>query len=131
MEEGSDTLGPMIDSRIPRFSQGVQAVVLAVAFLLDWIWAVPILAAILFASVLGGPRWNLLALLYKALPIGPGEMEPAAPPRFAQTLGTVFLTIGSVTLVAAEKGTTTWWALGWGPALAVAVLSALAATTSF
>jgi len=121
----------MIDSRIPRFSQGLQAVVLAVAFLLDWIWAVPILAAILLASVLGGPRWNLLALLYKALPIPPGEMEPAAPPRFAQMIGTVFLTIGSLTLVTAEEGSTTWWVLGWGPALAVAVLSALAATTSF
>lgn len=121
----------MIDSRIPRFSQGLQAVVLAVAFLLDWTWAVPILAVILAAAVLGGPRWNLLALLYRALPIPPGELEPAAPPRFAQTIGAAFLTIGAITLVTAQEGSATWWVLGWGPALAVAVLAALAATTSF
>lgn len=128
---GGDTLRAMIDSRIPRFSQGLQAVLLAIAFLLDWTWAVPVLAVILLASVLGGPRWNLLALLYKALPIPPGEMEPAAPPRFAQTIGAVFLGVGSLALFATEDGSTTWWVLGWGPALAVAVLSALAATTSF
>lgn len=121
----------MIDSRLPRFSQALQAFVLALAFLLDAVWVVPVMAAILLAAVLGGPRWNLLAHLYNALPIPAGEMEPAAPPRFAQTLGAVFLTIGSVALLASQSGSSPWWVLGWGPALAVAVLAALAATTSF
>lgn len=121
----------MIDSRLPRFSQGLQAAVLALAFLLDAVWVVPVMAVILIAAAVGGPRWNLLAHLYGALPIPPGEMEPAAPPRFAQSLGAVFLGIGSIALVATQDGSLPWWVVGWGPALAVAVLAALAATTSF
>ncbi len=116
---------------LPRFSQAVQAVVLAVAFVTDARWVVPLMAVILSAAVLGGPQFNLLAHLYRSLPIPSGEPEPAAPPRFAQTLGAIFLIIGSIGLFAATRETTIWWVLGWGPALAVAVLAALAATTSF
>lgn len=121
----------MIDSRLPRFSQAVQAVVLAVAFVTDARWVVPLMAVILATAVFGGPRLNLLAYFYRSLPIPPGEPEPAAPPRFAQTLGAVFLVIASIGLFAATAETATWWVLGWGPALAVAVLAALAAATSF
>jgi hypothetical protein len=121
----------VIDSRIPRFSQAVQAAALAIAFLLDLRAVVPVLAAILALAVLGGPSWNLLARLYQLLPIPPGEPEPAAPPRFAQTLGTIFLTMATVGLYATKAETTAWWVLGWGPALAVAVLAAMAAATSF
>ncbi|HZA41188.1 MAG TPA: DUF4395 family protein [Actinomycetota bacterium] len=121
----------MIDSNLPRFSQGLQAAVLALAFLLDWRVVVPILGAILLAAVTGGPRYNLLAQLYRALPIPRGEPEPAAPPRFAQALGVTFLAIGTVGLFAADPETTAWWIFGWGPALVVAVLAGVAATTSF
>ena len=120
----------MIDSRLPRFSQAVQAVVLAVAFLLDIRLAVVVLAAILVAAALGGPGWNVFGRVFSALRIPPGEMEPAGPPRFAQQVGAVFLTVGSIGLFVAERDTTAWWVLGWGPALMVAVLSGLAATTS-
>ena len=121
----------MIDSNLPRFSQGFQAVVLALAFLVDWRFVVPILGVVLLAAVAGGPRYNVLAQLYRALPIPRGEPEPAAPPRFAQILGVTFLAIGTVGLFAADAETTAWWVLGWGPALVVAVLSGVAATTSF
>jgi hypothetical protein len=121
----------VIDSRIPRFSQAVQAAVLAVAFLVDARWLVPLVGVILAAAWVGGPRWNLLARLYGLLGIPPGEMEPAGPPRFSQALGAVFLAIGSVGLLISEAETAPWWVLGWGPALAVAVLAAVAATTSF
>jgi hypothetical protein len=106
-------------------------VILAAAFVTDARWVVPLMAVILAAAVLGGPQLNLLAHLYRSLPIPPGEPEPAAPPRFAQTLGAIFLVIGSIGLFAATRETAAWWVLGWGPALAVAVLAALAATTSF
>lgn len=121
----------MIDSHLPRFSQAVQAIVLAVAFVLDARLVVPVMAVILGGAALGGPRLNLMAYLYKALPIPPGEREPAAPPRFAQILGTVFLVLGTVGLFAIDPRSTAWWVIGWGPALAVAVLAGLAATTSF
>lgn len=104
---------------------------LGVAFLFDARVVVPILALILGASAFGGPSLNLWAYLYRALPIPRGEPEPAAPPRFAQRLGTVFLTVGTIGLYTAEAESTTWWVLGWGPALMVAVLSAIAATTAF
>lgn len=121
----------MIDSRLPRFSQAVQAVALAAAFLTDQRWVVALLAVVLVAAVLGGPRLNLLAYVYRALPISPGDPEPAAPPRFAQTIGAVFLTTAAVVLYTARSGTSVWWVLGWGPALTVAVLSALAAGAAF
>jgi uncharacterized protein DUF4395 len=121
----------VVDSNLPRFSQALQALLLAAAFVIDARWLVPIIAAILVAAVVGGPRWNVLAYLYRSLPIPVGEPEPAAPPRFAQTVGASFLTIGSIALFAATPETGLWWTLGWGPALLVAVLAGLAATTSF
>ena len=121
----------MVDSHLPRFSQGIQAIVLALAFLLDWRVVVPLLGVILLASVTGGPSANLFGYLYRALPIPRGEPEPAAPPRFAQTLGVIFLTLGSIGLYTQEPETSAYWWLGWAPSLLVALLSAIAATTAF
>ena len=121
----------MVDSHLPRFSQALQAAVLALAFLLDAPAVVPVMAALLLLAVAGGPRLNAFAHLYRALPVPRGELEPAAPPRFAQALGALFLGVATAGLWLAERGTNAWWALGWGPALLVATLAALAATTSF
>ncbi|HEV3471631.1 MAG TPA: DUF4395 family protein [Actinomycetota bacterium] len=121
----------MVDSAIPRFSQAVQAVLLAMAFLLDERWVVPVLAFVLLVAVVGGPAWNVFGRIYRALRLPPGEPEAAAPPRFAQALGAAFLGLGTVGLFAADASTTPYWIIGWGPALAVAVLAGLAATTNF
>ncbi|MQA99391.1 MAG: DUF4395 family protein [Actinobacteria bacterium] len=121
----------MVDSHLPRFSQGVQALLLAAAFLLELEIVVPLMALMLFAAVVGGPRWNLMGYLYRALLIPRGEPEPAAPPRFAQTLGTIFLTLGTIGLYTTDIDSTSRLVLGWGPALLVALLAALAATTGF
>jgi hypothetical protein len=121
----------MVDSHLPRFSQGVQSLLLAGAFLVDLEIVVPLMALMLFAAVVGGPRWNLMGHLYRALPIPRGEPEPAAPPRFAQTLGTIFLTLGTIGLYTTDIDSTSRLILGWGPALLVALLAGLAATTGF
>jgi uncharacterized protein DUF4395 len=121
----------VIDSHLPRFSQGVQAVLLALAFLLNQAWIVVLLGALLVLAAVGGPKLNGFAYAYRSLPIPRGEPEAAAPPRFAQTIGAVFLTISSVGLLSLAPQSTAWWVLGWGPALIVMVLSGLAATTSF
>ncbi len=125
------TIGVMVDSVIPRFSQAVQAVALAVAYAVDARAVVPILALVLLVAVLGGPTWNLFGRIYRGLQLPAGEPEPAAPPRFAQTLGAVFLAIATAGLFLAERDTTAYSVIGWGPALAVAVLAGLAATTNF
>ncbi len=119
----------MIDSHIPRFGQAILAVGLAIAFVLDARWVVPLFGVLLAAAYLGGPRWNVFAQLFKALRLPPGEPEPAAPPRFSQGLGAIFLTIATIGLFAAQEESGAWWVLGWGPALAVAVLAAVAAAT--
>lgn len=121
----------VIDSNLPRFSQALQSLLLAVAFVLDLRWMVPVLAVVLTVAVVGGPRWNALAYLYRALPIPRGEPEAAAPPRFAQLIGAVFLIAGTAALYSLTPETTTWWVLGWGPPLIVAVLAGIAATTTF
>jgi hypothetical protein len=121
----------VVDSHLPRFSQGVIAVVLSVAFVADVPAVVPIAGLALAAAVLGGPRFNLFAYLYRALPIPAGDLEPAGPPRFSQALGAAFLGIATVGLYAARADTTPWWVLGWAPALAVAVLAGIAAATAF
>ncbi len=120
----------MTDSHLVRFSQAIQALALVVAFVTGAAAVVPLVALVLTAAALGGPRWNLLAHLYGASPIPAGEPEPSAPPRFAQTLGGAFLWVATLGLFAPEANTMPWWLLGWGPALAVAVLAGLAASTS-
>ena len=129
--EALSTIFGMVDSAIPRFSQAFQAVALAIAYAIDARVVVPVLALVLLIAVLGGPSWNVFGRIHKGLRLPPGEPEPAAPPRFAQTLGAVFLAIGTAGLFFAERDTTVYSVLGWGPALAVAVLAGLAATTNF
>ncbi|MGH2730919.1 MAG: DUF4395 family protein [Actinomycetota bacterium] len=121
----------MVDSHLPRFSQGVIAAVLSAAFVADVPVVVPVAGLALTAAVVGGPRYNLFAYVYRALPIPAGDLEPAAPPRFSQALGATFLAISTVGLYAARADTAPWWVLGWGPTLAVAVLAAIAAATAF
>ncbi|HEX2241528.1 MAG TPA: DUF4395 domain-containing protein, partial [Actinomycetota bacterium] len=99
----------MIDSHLPRFSQALQALILAVAFLLQVDIVVPLLGVIMGVAALGGPRWNVFAYVYKGLPIPRGEPEAAAPPRFAQSLGTVFLGIATVGLYTLRAESTAWW----------------------
>lgn len=118
----------MVDVNIPRFNQTLVALLTGVGFVLD----VPALIAFTFAvlaiSVIGGPRLAPFTRLYTGLirprlrPDGPTEFEPAAPPRFAQVLGTGFLGLATVFLYA---GATT---VGWTLVLVVTALATLAAT---
>lgn len=126
-----------IDPRSPRFSQGVTGAALILAFLLAGIWTpvvftVPVLAVVLGAGALFGPRFNVLGLAFTKLAVPlfglgrPKKRKDPAPTRFALLLGTVFLLAASVLLLA-TTGTAYW--TGWGLALAVAALALLAAVT--
>lgn len=125
----SATATPMVDVNIPRFNQALVAVLTAVAFTFDLPALVAATFGILGLSWAGGPRVAPFTRIYTGLvrprlqPGGPTEFEPAAPPRFAQLLGTIFLGAGSVALYAGAT------ALGWAFTLVVTALAALAAAT--
>ena len=116
-----------IDPRGPRFNQAVLAVALLGGFLVDWRPVVPLFALVLLAGAALGPRYGpFLALYAKAIRprLGPpSELEDPRPPRFSAALGVVFLAAGTLAFAAGSPG------LGWGLALVVAALAALAAVT--
>jgi hypothetical protein len=119
----------MVDPRQPRFGQAVTGALLALAFVLDWTPLLPALAAVLGAASLLGARANAYAHLWRALSralrLGPpAELEEAAPPRFANTVGFLFLAVASVAVYGFEAET-----LAWTLALVVSALAMLAAVT--
>lgn len=120
-----------IDARGPRFGQTLTGTLALAAFVLDAPLLVGVLAAILGAGSVLGYRWNLWARTYKALVrprLGPPpELEHPAPPRFATTLGFVFLTLGAAILGPGAALAPAW--LGWSLVLAVSGLALFAAAT--
>lgn len=120
---------PTVDVNIPRFNQALVAILTATAFVMAEPWLVGLTFVVLAISWLGGPATALFSQLYVRLvrprldPDGPSEVEPAAPPRFAQLIGMIFLG-GAVVAFAADLV-----ALGWGLTLIVTALAALAAAT--
>ncbi|HEV3474086.1 MAG TPA: DUF4395 domain-containing protein [Actinomycetota bacterium] len=117
----------MVDPRQPRFGQAITGTVLLLGFLAELPIVLPVLAALLAGASLLGPRWNLYAYLYppvKRLLGPPSELEEAAPPRFANTLGFLFLT--AATFAHYGFGTE---GLAWGLGLLVSGLALLAAVT--
>jgi phosphate/sulfate permease len=88
---------------------------------------VPIFAVVLLLGAALGPRYGPFLRLYaevvKPRLSPPAELEDPRPPRFAAAVGVLFLSAATVAFAAGAS------TLGWGLALVVAVLAALAATT--
>lgn len=123
----------MVDPRQPRFGQAVTGTVLLVGYLLDWPLVLPVLAVVLAGASLLGPRANLYAYLFRWVKrlarLGPPhELEEAAPPRFANTLGFLFLTVASVAYFAFRPPVMEGL-LAWALGLLVSALALLAAAT--
>lgn len=118
---------PPIDPRGPRFNQAILALGLVAGFLFDWRPVAPVFAAVLFLGAAFGPRYGPFLRLYADVVrprLGPPtELEDPRPPRFASTVGVIFLAAATV---AFSAGAST---LGWALALVVAVLAGLSATT--
>jgi hypothetical protein len=116
-----------IDPRGPRTNQAVLATALLVGFLADVRAVVPVFAAMLFLGAAFGSRYGPVLRLYADVVkprLGPpSHLEDPRPPRFAATVGVLFLVGASVAFLTGAPG------LGWGLALIVAALAALAATT--
>jgi hypothetical protein len=119
----------MIDPRGHRFGAGVSAVLLIVAFLTGTIWLVPIVLLSIGVSAAFGLRYSIFGVMWrriaKALALPKVEPEHEYPPRFAQVLGSVALTLA---LISFFLDATT---VGWGFVLAVAALQTVLATTGY
>lgn len=121
----------LVDARGPRFGAAVTTVVLATALVVQGTLGTVLLAwqvaAFAVSSVFGlawSPYGALFRLLKRRLGLGaPPEVEPEAPPRFAQLCG---LVVAGAGLAAVLLGATT---LGWVLVGVVLALSTLLATT--
>ncbi|HEY1134796.1 MAG TPA: DUF4395 domain-containing protein [Nocardioides sp.] len=119
-----------IDPRGPQFAAGITSVVLAVALLLgDSSAAVVLLGvqAVVFAiGAAAGPQHAPYGWLFRTLVrprLGPpAELEDAAPPRFAQTVGLGFVVVA---LAAYLLGSTLVGQVAVGLALVAALLNAV------
>jgi thiol-disulfide isomerase/thioredoxin len=116
-----------IDPRGPRTNQAVLACALVAGFLTGQWWVVPVFAVVLFLGAAFGPKWGpvlrLYAVIIKPRLAPPTELEDPRPPRFAATVGVLFL--GSSTIAFAFGQSF----VGWTLALIVAVLAGVAAAT--
>jgi hypothetical protein len=122
-------MAKLVDPRQPRLGQGITGTVLLLGFVLGWPQVVPVLALILAGASLGGPSTNLYAWVFKGakrvLRFGPPkELEEVGPPRFANTLGFIFLTSASILYYGFDLQVAAW-SLG----LLVSGLALLASTT--
>jgi hypothetical protein len=116
----------VIDARAPRFNQATIAVVSAVALLTGWWWLFALLALQLIGGLTFGRRWCLPCVLYFEVVqprFGEGTVEDARPPRFANTVGAVFLSAATLAYLAGLP------AVGAVLGRIVGLLALLAATT--
>ena len=87
-----------IDPRGPRVSALITTVVLAAVLVTGSGWLLAAQALVFAAGAVFGLRYSPYGFLYRKLirpRLGPpGELEPEAPPRFAQAVGLVFALAG-------------------------------------
>ena len=119
----------MIDPRGHRFGAGVSAIILIAAVLTGTPWLVALVLLSIGVSAAFGLRYSIYGVVWRrivvAARLGTVEPEHEYPPRFAQVLGSVALTLA---LVAFGIGATT---IGWVFAVAVAALQTLLAVTGY
>lgn len=122
---------PMVDPRQPRLGQGLTGVVLLTGFLADQPVILPVLTLILALASIGGSALNPYAWIFRGIRAAgwlgpPRELEEAAPPRFSNTLGFVFLATASLAYYLPPTPIRT---VAWGLGLLVSALALLAAVT--
>ena len=119
-----------IDPRGHRFGAALSVVILVAGFIAGLPIVVPLIGLALGVSAFFGTRWSILGrpwpLVRRLLRIGPpAELESELPPRFAQLLGIVGLTLATgLFAIGLDAG-------GWLLAGAVAALQTLLAATGY
>ena len=88
-----------LDPRGQRFAATVTSVVLIVVLATGWGWLALAQAAV-FAVTAADPRRGPYSMIFRTLVVPrigpPAEREDAAPVRFAQVVGFVFLSVASL-----------------------------------
>ena len=116
--------GAMVDPRGLRFVAGVTTVVLAVVLLTGNVWLLAaqtvVFALGAFAGLQRHPYGVVFGRFVRPRLSPPSELEPSAPPRFAQGVGFAFALFGTVALA---LGATTAGLVAVGFALAAAFLN--------
>lgn len=94
-----DAHSMQLDPRGPRFAAALTTAVLVVVLATGWGW-LALAQTVVFAITAADPRRGPYALIYRVLVaprLGPAtEREDAAPVRFAQLVGFVFLAVASI-----------------------------------
>lgn len=115
----------MLDPRGPRFAAALTTVVLIIVLVFGAGWLALAQAAI-FAVTALAPRYGPYALIYRraiAPRLGPpGDLEPAAPVRFAQLVGLCFAVVAAFGYLSSA---TLLGAVAAGGALLAAFLNAV------
>lgn len=87
-----------IDPRGPRFGALITTVILAIVLVTGSVWLLAAQAVVFAAGTVLGMRYAPYGLIYRWLVRPrlrpPAELEPEAPPRFAQGLGLLISLIG-------------------------------------
>ena len=115
-----------IDPRGPRCAALITTVVLAVVLVTGSVWLLAAQAVVFAVGAVFGLRYSPYGWLYRKLVrprLGPpAELEPEAPPRFAQAVGLIF----AVTGVAGYAAGLTWLGMAaTAAALVAAFLNAV------
>ncbi|MEE6260544.1 DUF4395 domain-containing protein [Plantactinospora sonchi] len=96
----------LLDPRAPRFAAALTALVMVVVLLTGSGWLALAQAAV-FGVAAVDPRWNPYALIFRFLVAPrlarPTELEPAAPVRFSQVVGLLFLLVGAAGYLAGAQ----------------------------
>lgn len=93
----------LIDSRGPRFSATLTAVLLAIALTTQSIWLISFQLVVFAIGASKGPQFTLYALIFKKF-IKPRlaldfESEDVRPPKFAQSVGLIFAIVALTGLI--------------------------------
>jgi hypothetical protein len=119
----------MIDPRGHRFGAAVSAILLVGSWLVNAPVGVLLVLVSIGSSALFGLRWSIYGAIWRRLArrlrLPAVEPEHEYPPRFAQTLGSIALTLGLLAFLAGAP------VLGWILALAVAALQGVLAATGY
>ncbi len=105
----------------PRFAQAVTGALCLEGALFQTEPAVVVALALVLLN-LAGPRWSPVAWVFRRIAPPADDLEPAAPPRFAQALAAASLAV-ALALFALDQTTAAW--ILTGVVAAVALFSAI------